>query len=318
MNKIVSRPAWAISCVTAFLVGALAVLGWTERPNLDIPSGMAGRHLDVDGTPIRFVQAGRGPDVLLVHGSPGSIEDWETVFARLSTHVRVTAFDRPGHGFSGGHRGPHTPAANALVARAVIRTLGLRDVVLVGHSYGGITALEVAVARPAEVKAYVVVGSRAYPPVSVEPIYHLLALPVVGRGLAAVLAPLTGPARLEAGVRASFGPNAATMPRDFVARRSPIWLRPTVSAALSEERVTLEAALQSLSPRYREIRAPLSIVCGAGDGRNADDARRLAGEVPGARLVILPETGHYVQYARPDALIEVIQEAAAAGRPETL
>jgi pimeloyl-ACP methyl ester carboxylesterase len=135
--------------------------------------------------------------------------------------------------------------------------------------------------------------------------------------MASVLAPLTGPSRVEAGVRASFGPNAATMPRDFVARRAPIWLRPTVSAALSEERVTLEDALESLSTRYGEIRAPLAIVCGAQDGRNPEDARRLAAAVPGSRLVMLPDTGHYVQYARPDALIEVIQEAAAAGRPES-
>lgn len=305
-------------CVVAFLFGGLAVLGWTEKPNLDMPVGVPGRHVDVDGTPIRYLQAGAGRDVLLVHGSPGTVEDWEPVFAPLTTHFRVTAFDRHGHGYSGGENRPHTPAENAAVVKGLIRVLGLRDVILVGHSYGGITALVLAIEHAAEVRKFVVVGSRAYPPVNVDPLYRVLALPVLGRGLAAVLAPFVGPSRIAAGVRENFGPNQSAMPADFVAQRSPVWMRPTVTAALSEERVTLQRALEAMGPRYREITAPIVIVCGQQDVRNHEDALRLAREIPGARLVVLPDTGHYVQYARPDALIGLIEEAAASGRPETL
>jgi pimeloyl-ACP methyl ester carboxylesterase len=313
--RVLRKVAAVGACAVAFLLGGLTVLGWTERASLDLPPGVPGRHVEVDGTPIRYLQGGRGPDVLLVHGSPGTVEDWEPVFARLTTHFRVTAFDRPGHGFSGGETRPHTPAENAAVVRGLIRALGLRDVVLVGHSYGGITALELATQRAPGIKTFVVVGSRAYGPVSVDPLYRVLALPALGRGVSAVLAPFVGPSRIDAGVRESFGPNLAAMPADFVARRAPVWMRPTVTSALSEERVTLTAALDAMAPRYREIQAPVVIVCGEQDA-NHENARRLAAEVPGARLVLLPDTGHYVQYARPDALIGLIQEAAAAGRPE--
>lgn len=312
------KAAAAAVCVVAFLVGGLTVLGWTERPNLDIPPGVPGRHVDIGGTPIRYLQAGAGPDVLLVHGSPGTVEDWEPVFARLTVHFRVTAFDRHGHGYSGGATRPHTPAENAAVVRGLIRALGLRDVILVGHSYGGITALQLATEHPAEVRTFVMVGSRAYGPVRVDPLYRVLAIPALGRGVAAVLAPFVGPSRIDTGVRESFGPNLGAMPADFVARRAPIWMRPTVSAALSEERVTLAAALAAMGPRYREIKARTVIVCGEQDARSHVDALRLAREIPGARLVVLPDTGHYVQYARPDALIGLIEEAAATGRPEAL
>ena len=50
------------------------------------------------------------------------------------------------------------------------------------------------------------------------------------------------------------------------------------------------------------------IVCGDAD-HNHDDAVRLGGEIPGARLVILPHTGHYVQFARPDELAALIEGA---------
>ncbi len=314
--KILGRAALFLACPAVLLAAGLTALGWAQRPNVRIPPGWAGRHLVVDGTPIRYAQSGAGPDVLLVHGSPGSIEDWEPLFDRLARRFRVTAFDRPGHGFSGGAERPHTPAENASVALGLIRGLGLRDVVFVGHSYGGSTALALALRDPGEVRSYIVVGSRTYGPVAVSALYRVLAVPFFGRGLAAALAPWIGPGRMEAGVRESFGPNAGAMPADFVVRRAPIWMSPTVSAALSEERTTLPAALEAMSPHYREIRKPVLVVCGEQDG-NHPDAVRLAREIPGAHLASLPQTGHYVQYARPDELIGVIEQAAAAGPPAT-
>jgi len=258
--------------------------------------------------PIRYVQAGGGPDVLLVHGSPGSLEDWELTMARLSPRFRVTAFDRPGQGYSGGAGRPHTIEDNATVVLGVIRALGLHDVVYVGHSFGGAMGLQLAIRNPGEIRRFVLVGSKAYPPVPVEPLYRVIAsMGVAGRGLAVGLGPLMGPERIEAGVRAAFGPNA--IPPDFVAGRTRIWMRPAVVAALAQERVGFEPSLAVQAPRYGEIRKGVVIVCGEQD-RNHEEAPRLAREIPGARLVMLPETGHYVPISRPDELAAVIEDAA--------
>ena len=54
----------------------------------------------VDGTRLGFHQAGQGPDVVLIHGSMGSAEDFEPVLAALSRAHRVTAVDRPCFGAS--------------------------------------------------------------------------------------------------------------------------------------------------------------------------------------------------------------------------
>ena len=219
-----------------------------------IPPGAAGQYATVDGVPIRYVQSGAGPDVLLVHGSPGSIEDWEPMISRLSPRHRVTALDRPGQGYSGGGERPHTPEDNATVVLGLIRALGLRDVVFVGHSFGGAVALDLAIRNPPEVRGFVLVGARAYPPSPVEPLYRAVTLPVVGRGLAAALVPLMGRARVEAGVRSAFGPNGDAMPSDFLARREPIWMRPAVVEALLEERVRLEGAVRAARRAGRDHR----------------------------------------------------------------
>ena len=141
------RAAGGILAALGLLVAGVAVLGALQRPDTALPAGGRGRFVALDGVRLRYVQAGQGTDVLLIHGSPGSVEDWDPVFDRLAAGHRVTAFDRPGHGYSEGHGLPHTVAGNARAALGLVRALGLRDVVVVGHSYGGATALTLGPAR---------------------------------------------------------------------------------------------------------------------------------------------------------------------------
>jgi pimeloyl-ACP methyl ester carboxylesterase len=291
---------------------ALAILGALQQPAPRWPPDVVGRRGLIAGVPIRYAQVGHGPDVLLLHGSPGSLEDWSSIVDRLAERFRLTVYDRPGHGYSGGADLAHTPEENARIALEIIRALGLEDVVLVGHSYGGLTGLALATRNPKEVRAFVIVGSRAYGPASVAPLYRLLSVPFFGAGIAATVGPWIGPGQIEAGIRTSFGPNGDRIPPDFVAERTRIWNRPSVSVVLAEERVTLEAALGRMAPHYAEIRKPVYLVYGEQDERNYRDAQRLGRDIPGSRLVSLPGTGHYVQFARPDELSRVIEEAAAA------
>jgi pimeloyl-ACP methyl ester carboxylesterase len=301
----------ALAALAVVVVLALTLLGAFQRPADHWPSNVLGSRIVVAGVPIRYAQAGHGPDVLLLHGSPGSLEDWSPIVDRLADRFRVTAFDRPGHGYSGGADLPHTPEENARVTVEVMRALGLRNVVLVGHSYGGITSLALATRNPEEVRAFVLVAARGYSPVVVDPLFRVLAAPLFGAGLAAVVGPWIGPAQIESGIRASFGPNVDLIPAGFVAQRVAIWNRPTVATTLSQERVTLRASLDGMSPHYSEIRKPVVVVCGENDERPYRDGRRLARDIPNARLVTFPNTGHYVQYARPDYLARIIEEAAA-------
>ena len=312
--RFLRRALAAFAGFLALALVALAALGARQRPVTAIPAGTRGTHVVVDGIPIRYHQAGRGRDIVLVHGSPGSIEDWDAVFDSLSARYRVTAYDRHGHGYSGGAGRPHTPAENARVATALIGALGLRDVVYVGHSYGGITGLHMATTDAANVSAYVLVGARAYPPVNVDPLYRVLSVPLLGGGFATVAAGVIGPARVEQGIRASLGPNVDRLPPGFVDLRARLWIRPTITTTLARERTTLADALREMGSRYHAVRRPVVLVCGDQDPPNYEQAHRLVREIPGARLRPLRDTGHYVQLGRPDEVIAAVDEAASLGR----
>jgi pimeloyl-ACP methyl ester carboxylesterase len=312
MTKTVKATVKALVMAAIVVAIALTLVGAFQRPADRWPASVPGSRVVVAGIPIRYTQAGTGPDVLLLHGAPGSIEDWSPIVGRLAERFRVTAFDRPGQGYSGGADLPHTPEENARVTLELVRTLGLRNVVLMGHSYGGITGLALATRNPEEIRAFVLVSARGYSPVIVGPLFRVLAVPLFGAGFAAAVGRWIGPAQIESGIRASFAPNTDLIPPGFIAQRVAIWNRPTVTVTLSQERVSLAAALDAMSAHYREIRKAVIVVCGEDDERAHRDGERLAREIPNARLVTFPHTGHYVQYTRPDDLARIIEDAATA------
>jgi pimeloyl-ACP methyl ester carboxylesterase len=295
----------ACACALVLLLGVCA-LGFAYEPNTALPAGFRGRHVSVSGVPLRVLQEGSGRDVLLIHGSPGSIEDWSSLMPTLRRQARVTAFDRPNHGYSGA-TGDDSLAHHADMALSLIAKLGLRDVVVVGHSYGGATALAMALAAPASVAAYVVLDSATYT-ASRRPtaIFHVLRVPGLGTGLARLSGERLAAPRIAAGIREQYRNDP---PASFIELRTRIWSSPKVTRAIAGETLGAPAFLAAQSPRYPQIRARVRIVAQADDALRRESAARLHRDIPGSTLRLLPNTGHYVQFERP---AEVLEEIGAA------
>jgi pimeloyl-ACP methyl ester carboxylesterase len=264
--------------------------------------------LEVLGTALRVAQLGAGRDLLLIHGSPGSLEDWQPIVDRLAGSFRVTAYDRPGHGESAA-RLKVGVAENAEVAAALIEILRLEQVTVVGHSYGGAVALALAVAQPRQVEAYVSVGGALLHARGerIEASFRALALPLLGPALAR-LAPHAGAGQLEQGVRRAFKPNLDAIPSGFLERARALWLSPKVARTTARERVGIGPEQErGLIARYPTIARPLLCVHGEADRivppRQSVEVSRM---VPGAELRLLPDVGHYVQYACPDELAALL------------
>ncbi|HTZ65123.1 MAG TPA: alpha/beta hydrolase [Solirubrobacteraceae bacterium] len=91
---------------------------------------------------LAYDRTGTGPTLLLLHGTNSSRSIWKPLLPRLSAERDVLAVDLPGHGQS--PPSSFTPPAWADDIAAFLDELGLRRVIVVGHSSGGWTALELA------------------------------------------------------------------------------------------------------------------------------------------------------------------------------
>lgn len=111
----------------------------------------------VDGETWRYLEAGRGPLVVLVHGYTGSKENWLPVMKRLSRAHRVVAVDLPGWGESAPKPGAdYSPLAQAVRLDAFLQAQDEPVELLVGHSMGGmISGLLLSGAHTARVERVV-------------------------------------------------------------------------------------------------------------------------------------------------------------------
>lgn len=111
----------------------------------------------------RWVEAGPGPaagatalaPVVLLHGLTDSSACWPLVLPRLAATRRVLAFDARGHGGNPLPDEPFTVSALAADVAEALTALDLGPAVVVGHSMGGVTAEQLALAHPGLVAALV-------------------------------------------------------------------------------------------------------------------------------------------------------------------
>jgi pimeloyl-ACP methyl ester carboxylesterase len=120
--------------------------------------------VEVNGTRLYYQQAGRGPDVVLVHAVTSNQAVWvfSGLVEALATDFRVTAYDLRGHGMSARPAAGYTSAVMAEDLRQLHAALGLKPAYLVGHSFGGVVAMHAASSSPACV-AGVVLSDSFFP-----------------------------------------------------------------------------------------------------------------------------------------------------------
>ncbi|MFN8593400.1 MAG: alpha/beta fold hydrolase [Thermomicrobiales bacterium] len=100
--------------------------------------------------------------LVFIHGLGGAQSTWATILAEFAENYRVVALDLPGHGASDKPAPETTDYSIAGLAGAVgqiIEKLDLAPAVLIGHSLGGATALQLALERPKLVRGLVLVSS---------------------------------------------------------------------------------------------------------------------------------------------------------------
>lgn len=127
------------------------------------------KFVTLDGVKTRYFEAGKGDDLVLIHGGKFgtfySAYHWSLNFHELSKHFHVYAFDKLGMGDTDNPKSDadYTMAAVIEHGRAFIRTLGIKNAVLAGHSRGALPAARIAVDHPELVKAVIIFDSNTLP-----------------------------------------------------------------------------------------------------------------------------------------------------------
>jgi pimeloyl-ACP methyl ester carboxylesterase len=264
--------------------------------------------------------------VVFCHGYCLSQDVWHYQRLALADECRLVLYDQRGHGRSGwgdSDRASIDQLGTDLAAVLAVTAPGDGPVVLVGHSMGGMTIMALADQRPAlfgsKVAGVVLISTASHhvtathwlpPPIRPAARY---AGPAVLRGAASGWrASLTERIRAAGGDLAflttrfiAFGtPDASPAVVDFlerVIRSTPIGVIADFYIALLEH--DKRAALSTLG------RVPVIVIAGELDRLiSAAKAVALAAEIPGARLLRVPDAGHAIILERPEAVTSEIAD----------
>lgn len=323
---------------------ALASAADMAEEGLTLPDDLVHHFVDVeDGGRIHVVERGKGPAVVLVHGFMLRSAAWAHCLRDLAPHHRVIALDLRGHGqslageagFSApGAAGPvdtlagvvpmaaageGSPGVRRLAAdlAQVLDALDVDEAVVVGHSMGGMVALQLmadvdAATLRRRVAGLVLVSTLAGPFSSVPGF----------TGAARVLSPLSARAMLvaeQAGVRTlpardlaywvarlGFGAEAPAAQVRFVESMHRSTSPRTVAGLLPS------LAAFDLSAGLGTVDVPVLVVVGTHDRLTPPrHARRMADALPHAQLVELPRCGHMPMLERRREFARLVDEFSA-------
>ena len=292
--------AWLITSASGFYAAAPGAGGFS-------PDASTEHDLTVEGARMHYLDEGSGRTVVFVHGNPGSLGDYSAVVHSASRRFRVIAFDRPGHGRSDSPAaGFDTAETQAALLHECLEKMGVREPVLVGHSWGGALVLAYAIQFPKDVSGIVLLAPAAYPEKEGEGIAKTLArVPVVGDLLLLTSKPFVR-REIKHGLEEAFAP--ARVPPRYLKESESQWAKTgEVKAALRDE-ATLNASLTTLGPKYDSIRLPVVIITGDSDliVNPQTNAYALHRAVKSSKLVVLRRAGHEIQLTHPRAVLDAI------------
>lgn len=311
----------ALGLPAAFLLLALAgaVFTYAHAWVIERRYPPMGRFIEVEGCRLHYrdvrpENAPRGTIVLLHGASSNLVESMLGLGAHLAWRYRVIAFDRPGHGWSERGKGLSEayPERQAALIAGALRELGIRNAVIVGHSWAGTIVPHFALDHRDVAGAIVVLAGITTPwPGGTIGWYRRfidsragwLAMRTLALPVTLALRPWMK--------RKTFAPQA---PPPGIVRKGfiPLAFRPRVYEANMQDFAVMYDAVLKQSPRYGEIRLPVTVIAGDRDEIVWTDlhSRALAHAVPGARLIVMPGIGHMPQYADGKTVLDAIEDVA--------
>jgi len=264
------------------------------------------------GVRLHLAEAGVGPPLVLLHGWPQHWWCWRRLIPELARDHHVLAPDLRGFGWSDAPPGDYAKSTFAADVLALLDAEGIERVQVVGHDWGGYTALLLALEHPERVER--VLALDVAPPWGGRPSPRHLALPLAGSYQALLATPVLGPATLTRGpwlvrtlIRLGSGPQARWTDHELDSYADVLRDRARARASSACYRTFLTRELPAIAlhgDRSAELQVPTLL--GLGE-RSA--VRLLLDPQPARNLRIetIPAAGHFVPEEAPDEVLRLAE-----------
>ncbi len=257
---------------------------------IDVDADAPALASSADGTPIAYWRSGRGPALVLVHGTTADHTRWQDVLPLLRPHVTVYAMDRRGRGGSG-DTPEYSLAREAADVAAVVDTVAhstTGPVDVLGHSYGATCALEAALLTT-NIRRLVLYESGAgtvpIPPGLIDRMTALIAGGRRAEVVTMVLRDLAG----------------MTEDQLALATAAPSWPHRVAAAHTVVRELRAHDTYRFDPARFAAWTLPTLLLTGSESPPDyAASTALLASALPGARIVTLHGQGHVAMLTAPD------------------
>lgn len=252
-----------------------------------------------------FRELGRGPAVVMLHGTTATLGVWDPIATRTSRSARVIAVDQRGHGRSDKPATGYTVTEFCDDLRAVIAELGCAPAVIVGHSLGARNAIVLAATHPDLVAGVVALDYTPY----IEP----EVLDELEQRVRAGDRTFDSSYEIADYLRARY----PLMPPDAVQRRveygyylSRDGYRPYADPSAMVQ--TVDGLRRDFVDELRAVQCPVTLLRGAQSRLVSPTAfARTRADRPDLRAETVPDADHYLPEFAPGAVCTAIERMLA-------
>jgi len=285
----------------------------------NLPTLAPSQIIYVDGIALNYtssVKAHENATLVLIHGFGASLETWHDLYTPLSTQFPVVRLDLKGHGFSSKPEdGNYTLDEQARLVIAFITRLGLKRVVLVGHSFGGgvalLTYLRTLDQKPSfDIVGMVLIDSAGYP--QPLPFFVRALRNPVTRFFTYLMSPEF---RARFLLKRVFSVTSQVTP-ERVHRYAYFFDLPGSRNALEQTaQYIVPPNIDQLVLRFSQVSIPTLIIWGERDNViPVENAQRFNQDIKSSKLAVFPETGHVPHEERPEQVLKELGDFLGALR----
>ena len=311
MLRGVHRGALGLTAIALFAVACgLPAARAASGPAL--PEGPGFARLGPPESPVKlfYETKGKGTPILLIHGFGSSTFTWRRIAPALAKNHKVIAVDLKGFGQSDKPLDEHYSIFDqAELIKQLILDNDLKNLTLVGHSYGGGISLMLALDDDPRLKGriarLILLDTIAYPQ-NIPVAFKMMDMPFVSH-LGVRMVPPEVQARVA--LKLAYYDDSKIGEEDVEMYAAPLRTPAGKYAVIHSARQIVPQGLDEISKRYPTIKQPTLIAwCDNDRIVPLDIGLELRRNMPTSRIEIIEKCGHMPQEEQPEATLKLIQD----------